>query len=258
MLRQDKDAELALGNSQGRVEAAQKMSSSNQTPIVFTVAVDQDDWDKQLGGWRCSALRIPGAQVDDVFVEGSRVDESWYEAMYKHAIIRWIRQNPPEKALIIISLTEELSTQGRTDKWKQTSIKWKKVSIRWKKVSIILTFISSILAVLIPVIFQYASRTPPAHPTGHAVFNLQPVYGDCGLITVNGSVEMPAGSQEKIARVRWDWGDGSTVDSFFPATHRYSQNGTYTAKVTAYVGNNETDENNIKVIISNAGQANCR
>jgi PKD domain len=226
------------------------MSSSDQTPIVFTVAVDEDDWDNLFGGWRCSALRIPGAQVDDVYAKRGRVDKSWYE-VHKNAMIKWVRENPPEKALIVISLTEELSTQGRTDKWKQTSI-------RWKKVSITLTFISSILVVLIPAIFQYASRTPPTHPTGHAVFNLQPVYGDCGLVTVNGSVEMPDGSQEKITRVRWDWGDGATVDGCCPATHRYSQNGTYTAKVTAYVSDNETDEKNIVVNISNANQANCR
>ncbi|HZT61324.1 MAG TPA: HNH endonuclease [Pyrinomonadaceae bacterium] len=248
ILRQYKDTGSAHGNFQERVEAGRKMSTRNQTPIVFTVAVDQDDWDKQFGGWRCSALRIPGAQVDDVFKEGSRVDKSWYEVMPKHAMIRWIPQNPPEKALIIISLTEELSTQELTN--------------RWKKLATLLPFIAAILAALITGIFTYlSSRTPSVSNSNISnsrehvgaeradiTFN-RSVRGECGLITIDGSVQKPDGSPEKNALLSWDWGDGTVVYSPFPANHTYTQVNTYMVKVTAYVDNNKADEKNYKVVI---------
>ena len=52
-------------------------------------------------------------------------------------------------------------------------------------------------------------------------------------VTVNG-VATPGYSGASISRVHWEWGDGSSGDSGFPATHTYSKAGTYTITVTAY------------------------
>jgi hypothetical protein len=212
------------------------MPAKTQPPIVFTAAVDQDDWDKKFGGWRCSALRIPSAQVDDVFVEGTRSDKSWYEVMHEHAIIRWIPLPPPEKALLSISLTEKLSTQGLTR--------------FWRKLAILLPPGAAIIGALITGIFLYSSRSPSNLREGIA-FNLSsPVLAECGGVTINGSAELSAGSKEKITRISWDWGDGVIVDSPFPAIHRFSRNDTYSVKVTAYTSNNEIEGRTIPINIT--------
>lgn len=213
------------------------MPAQKQIPIVFTVAVDQEDWDNQFGGWRCSALRIPSAQVDAVFATGRRVEESWYVVDRKHEVICWTRPNPPEKARFSISLAEELSTQELT--------------IRWRKLAILLPLISAILVTLIAGAFSYFPSRTSSNSRERIALNLSsPVYGDCGLVTINGSAEISTDSQGKVTRITWDWGDGVSVDSFFPASHRYSQNRQYSAKVTAYASNNEAEGRTIPINVT--------
>lgn len=103
--------------------------------IAFTTTVMEKDWDSELSGWRCPALRIPGASVNAVFVAGSRVDTAWYEVLTDHALIRWVRQDHPDHAVLSIKLTQELSTQELT--------------LRWKKVAVILPIVSALIAALV-------------------------------------------------------------------------------------------------------------
>jgi|ERR1043166_1111518 hypothetical protein len=228
------------------------MASQEHTPIVFTIHVSQRNWDEDFGGWLCPALRIPGAEVDGIFTKGRRAGEDDYRVERDNQVVRWLAPEPkPVEATISIKLTKELSSQEQTDKWRRRAA--------------VFASVATILAAVITVSPFYLLRQTPqtsnlnGHGAAeHAVFNLSPVYGDCGLVTVNGSIEMPARSQEKVTRLHWDWGDKSKGDdSFFPATHHYSQNDTYTVKVTAYISNNETDEKDIKVVVNNANQANC-
>jgi PKD repeat protein len=55
-------------------------------------------------------------------------------------------------------------------------------------------------------------------------------------VTVNGLV-MPVTSTAEITNINWNWGDGSSTSSWFPATHTYAKGGTYTITVTAYDSN---------------------
>ena len=114
--------------------------------IAFTVTVDDRDWDLNMGGWRCPALEIPGSQVDALYVSGARVDSAWYEVLREHSLIRWIRQDRPAQAVVSIALTEELSTQELTSKW--------------KKLAIVLPVVSSILVALIGGAFALWKPTP--------------------------------------------------------------------------------------------------
>ena len=69
----------------------------------------------------------------------------------------------------------------------------------------------------------------------------EPDYSSCGGVSVNGFVGTAAGVVERLV---WDWGDGTTSASFFPAQHQYATNGSYTISVTAYatVGLPRTEE----------------
>src|SRR5712692_6122526 len=190
-----------------------------QIPIVFSTTVLQVDWDAVFGGWRCSAIRIPGAQVNAIFVDGKRQDSALYEVMYELAMIRWITRPQPEQAFLTISLTEKLSTEELTR--------------RWRILAIILPSLTTVLAVLIPILLSSHRSQPSSNPEEHIVFDLStPVLGECGEVKLDGYVGVTPGSQRKITRLFWDWGDGSVSDSFLPAIHRYSRNGKYSIKVT--------------------------
>jgi Zn-dependent metalloprotease len=52
-------------------------------------------------------------------------------------------------------------------------------------------------------------------------------------VTVNG-VALPGMPGTSITKINWDWGDGTSGDAWFPATHTYSKAGTYTIIVTAF------------------------
>lgn len=113
-------------------------------PIVFTASVTEKDWDRELSGWRCSALKIPGAQVDALLISGSRADISWFEVNYELNIVRWVRSERPKQATLLIKLTEELSTRELT--------------LKWKKLAIIFPLIASILVALIGGAFSLLSK----------------------------------------------------------------------------------------------------
>jgi hypothetical protein len=112
--------------------------------IAFTTTITDRDWDSELGGWRCPALKIPGAMVDAVFVAGARVDPSWYEVLREHSFIRWVRPDHPQQAIVSLKLTQELSTRELT--------------VRWKKLAIVLPLLSSVFVALIAGSFSYYSQ----------------------------------------------------------------------------------------------------
>jgi hypothetical protein len=49
--------------------------------LGFTVRLNKSDWDADRRTWNCPALAIPGAYVQDIFVEGDRVDKAVYEVL---------------------------------------------------------------------------------------------------------------------------------------------------------------------------------
>ena len=53
------------------------MPTDNLPTISFLTTVTKNDWDSKIGGWRCSALKIPGAGIDTVYVNGDRADKDW-------------------------------------------------------------------------------------------------------------------------------------------------------------------------------------
>jgi hypothetical protein len=70
---------------------------------------------------------------------------------------------------------------------------------------------------------------------------------DCGVnpyiflggISINGKSVTIGGktipsSGATITRIHWHWGDGTSGDQWFPASHTYSTSGTYTVTATAY------------------------
>jgi len=108
--------------------------------IAFTTSLTEQEWEAGLNGWRCPVLKIPGAKVEDVLAGGARADKSWYEVIYEHGVIRWVRPDPPGRALVFIRLTEELTTT--------------ELSHWWKKFGIIVPIISTLLLVASTFIHQ--------------------------------------------------------------------------------------------------------
>jgi ribosomal protein L30E len=115
--------------------------------IAFTITVTTGkDWDNDLGGWRCTALKIPGAKIENIYVEGVIQDTSWYKVLPDYATIRWSHDPRPERAAVALTIQEELlSTRELTQKW--------------QKLAILLPLISSILAALITGSFTLKTQS---------------------------------------------------------------------------------------------------
>jgi hypothetical protein len=90
--------------------------------IVFTTRLTEADWDDALHGWRCSPLAVPGAVVDELFIDGNRIDAAKYEVLPQHAIVRWTPPDRPSRAVASIKLTEKLTLGAETDRWKKLAI----------------------------------------------------------------------------------------------------------------------------------------
>ncbi|HEX8736088.1 MAG TPA: hypothetical protein VF721_12245 [Pyrinomonadaceae bacterium] len=116
--------------------------------IGFRTKVTEEDWDEALSAWRCPALKIPGAEIESIFVSGNSIDSSWYKVIHEQDIVRWVRsgKHPPE-ATFLIKLTEELST--------------KELTLKWKQLAVILPFITSVLVALLTGIISYALKASP-------------------------------------------------------------------------------------------------
>lgn len=79
-------------------------------------------------------------------------------------------------------------------------------------------------------------------------------YLVCGNVSINGVVLTSSGT---ITRLSWDWGDGTVYDSWFPASHRYETNGSYTVTVTAFSSTGETLSNSVSADITNTEDPIC-
>ena len=96
--------------------------------ISFTVPLTKKDWDEARGGWRCSVLKIPGAQVRGLY-SGSKNDDSWYDVCSEDEIIRWSHGDPPETATLAIWVPDDLKTKDESEQEAQNeSVFWKRLS----------------------------------------------------------------------------------------------------------------------------------
>jgi hypothetical protein len=113
---------------------------------VFTIRLTEADWDDTMRGWRCPALSVPGAVVDAIYLEGSRADTARYEVLPAEAFIRWILPDQPQRAAVVIKLTQELTLGSDTD--------------RWKRRAIILPALATVVAAAISGVATYFARAP--------------------------------------------------------------------------------------------------
>jgi len=105
------------------------------TAIVFATRLADDDWSTEQGAWRCEPLRIPGATVKDLRVDGNTIDKSQYQVRTELAMVHWVGPGRPPRVAAEIELSDELSLAKDTD--------------RWKKLAVLLPVIGTIAAALI-------------------------------------------------------------------------------------------------------------
>jgi hypothetical protein len=131
--------------------------------IVFTTRLTDADWDDALRGWRCSPLAVPGAVVDELFIDGNRIDAAKYEVLPQHAVVRWTPPEHPTRAVASIKLTEKLTLGAETD--------------RWKKLAIILPVLATILSAAITgavTLIAKSGDKPTQLSDSHAKIIVQP------------------------------------------------------------------------------------
>jgi hypothetical protein len=196
--------------------------------ITIPTKLTEADWDKSMKAWRCPALRVPGAVIAAVFIDGSRTDKTNYEALPDQGFIRWIAAKKPVEALVSIELTEALSKEVDTDRWKADALSKQKDKKRLQLLAIILpvfgaivgALITSLVPVLVPSTHGGATPPAPAPPSEEFVlrswtFAEVPPYGKEDLYQnvelqedggrISGAVRAPiSGTEWKIRGYKRD------------------------------------------------------
>jgi hypothetical protein len=89
---------------------------------IFHLSVQSADWDGRINGWRCPALKIPGAVVDALFVQGRKIDSNKYEVDTHTGFLRWSEETKPKEVTLAIRLDKSLTSAEETDKWKKLAV----------------------------------------------------------------------------------------------------------------------------------------
>lgn len=214
----------------------------------FKLRLTKKEWDDQLRGWSCSALKIPGADVTEIFSEGERVNKDLYQIDLNNEIIRWPLGDPPETITVIITLTRNLTTQ--------------EVTARWKKAAIVLPLLTPFLVPLfINVVGERpqspnqnansnvsavnqpspcASPTPDVKavsvkitdPTAFAQPTVPHTNG-VGTIAVSGTSQNVSGTDSQIYVCSQVIAPHNDKDCWFDSPAKLNQDGTWTAVVFA-------------------------
>lgn len=74
--------------------------------IKFNVYLKDEDWLSAMGGWRCEALLIPGANFEALYHDGMKADTKSFNI--ENHIIRWSESSKPKDLLVTLSLTKDL------------------------------------------------------------------------------------------------------------------------------------------------------
>ncbi len=86
----------------------------SEKEIGFGVKLDNEDWIRYRKGWRCEALRIPGAKIIGVYDENiGELPRGDWERAEGEEIILWkgLSNSTPDSLLVRFRLTEGLSTK---------------------------------------------------------------------------------------------------------------------------------------------------
>lgn len=90
----------------------------------FIVRLSEHEWNEDLRGWHCPALKIPGTIVEHVLIKGQRIGQDDYRVDQANEFIHWVRETPPQELSIAVSIkmTANLSTEAETQKWKTSAL----------------------------------------------------------------------------------------------------------------------------------------
>jgi len=156
--------------------------------ITFTVSLTEREWDEDRKGWRCPALRIPGARVDAVFAEG-KVDDAKYAVEIDQQIIRWPHADAPSQVSLDISLTQELTKKALT-------VFWQKLAV---VIPLLTALATSLLTFLLTFMLQSKGPIPfksPSSTTRTPSYELWHISGSVALGT------RPPRAGEVVAMIR--------------------------------------------------------
>lgn len=78
--------------------------------IYIPINLTRTDYDKNLGGWRCPALAIPGAKLSSVRVDSEKKDDDLFPYDSTTGVIRCMVEPVPKTAVAIVELGLELTS----------------------------------------------------------------------------------------------------------------------------------------------------
>lgn len=113
----------------------------------------------------------------------------------------------------------------------------------------------SIFSMLSESVISNQSQVTPAS-CGAPTISLDTPSVSGLTVSVNG-VTLPGGPGCSISYISWTWGDGTSSNSWFPATHTYTSDGAFTIMVTTHQSDGQTASASTSVDIFVGGSPSC-
>jgi hypothetical protein len=112
--------------------------------IEFTLRLTEEDWDKDVGAWRCPAFDIPSSFVKSVYSKRQLLSADMFRVEKGPARLTWLGSGHPEQIVVIVGIGEVLSPASEEAWWKRFAL------------------VTPIITALIAAIATYASRPAPS------------------------------------------------------------------------------------------------
>jgi hypothetical protein len=148
----------------------------------FSITLASKNWNPDVAAWELAVLRLPGAQIHDVFHLGNRLDPAWYAPIPEQGLLRWVRGSdaPPE-----ITVLMQAPSPSRDE-----------LPPRWKKAGIVLPVVGAVIVAIIAVIPAYlAHRAAPKEPARST--ETKPPAKPAGGQTADSGKEAPSGVRNR-------------------------------------------------------------
>jgi hypothetical protein len=134
--------------------------------ITFAVKLDESEWNKSVGAWRCDVLRVAGAEVDSIHSDSARIEGKKYRVEADKAMIHWSDpEKKPIEITVFVRLSQELVTvEAQNTKLELQRQESEKKKARWK----LAAFASGLLNIAATIGIAIYNKTPSATPPSSA------------------------------------------------------------------------------------------
>lgn len=146
--------------------------------VDFMVSFDAKAWDSAIGGWRSSALRLPGASVDEVFSAGKSVDRVQWRHDGEH--LRWSGDPRPLSVVVRVRVPADLHPAADLEAQKLELERDKhKAESKWRVIALVASLLTTMTGSAVTYLVGTHQKEDEDNKTEQFVISTGGAIRDC-------------------------------------------------------------------------------